>query len=95
MEIQLPSTQPLDSPEGGTNFANMCRPPGYESRCNPYPSAYADGSSCVALRATEVSNMRNFKTYASGYEKQSAIQSTNRLHGRPAETSGIEKFGNT
>jgi hypothetical protein len=35
----------------GPNFVS---PSGLMLRDPPYPSAYADGSSCVALRATEV-----------------------------------------
>ncbi len=31
-----------------------------------FPSAYADGSSYVALRAIEMNKNRNFKTHASG-----------------------------
>jgi hypothetical protein len=50
----------------------LCRPYSFTGlmRSEPtYPSAYADGSSCVALQATEVDKKCNFKAYASGYDQ--------------------------
>ena len=55
-------------PGGRHRGANFVSPSGLMLRDPPYPSAYADGSSCVALRATEVSKTYNVKTHASGCE---------------------------
>jgi hypothetical protein len=53
-------------PGGRHRGANFVSPSGLMLRDPTYPSAYADGSSCFALRATEESKKCNFKTRERG-----------------------------
>jgi hypothetical protein len=43
-------------------FADFMSPSRLWEAIQTYPLAYADGSSYAALRATDLSNKRNFKT---------------------------------
>lgn len=45
----------VESPAGDTNPTKICVALWARARGPDYPSAYADGSFCVALRATELS----------------------------------------